>query len=150
MKISTKLCVLVFSALLGVSCVMGLALYSLNYSLIESRKVEVLNLLTKAEHISHYYVQEQSLGKMSQVSAQEAAKKTISELNSKSKSYYWVNDEKDLTIVHPNPDLIGKRSGGNHTPSGMLDNEAYRQSVKQDHFGLVDVLVKRSNDEPLQ
>lgn len=150
MKISTRLFVLVGSALLGVSCVVGSALYSLNYSLIESRKTEIVNLLTKAEHISRYYVQQQTSGKLNQAQAQEDAKKMLSELNSESKSYYWANDDKDLTIVHPNPDLIGKRSGGNHTPSGMVDNEAYKQAVKENHFGLVDVLVKRSASEPLQ
>jgi len=150
MKISTRLLVLVSSALLGVSCVAGMALYSLDYSLKESRKSEVVNLLAKAEHVSRYYVLQQNSGKMTQAVAQESAKKILSELNSDSKSYYWANDGKDLTIVHPNKDLIGKRSGGNHTASGMMDNEAYRMAISQSHFGLVDVLVKRGKDESLQ
>lgn len=75
MKISTRLLVLVSSALLGVSCVAGMALYSLDYSLKESRKSEVVNLLAKAEHVSRYYVLQQNSGKMTQAVAQESAKK---------------------------------------------------------------------------
>ncbi|MBC0854855.1 cache domain-containing protein [Pantoea stewartii] len=150
MKVSTRLFILVGSALLGVSCVVGTALYSLNHSLIENRKAEIINLLTKAEHISRYYVQQQLSGKMSQSEAKDNVKKMLSALNSESKSYYWANDDKNLTVVHPNPDVIGKRSGGNHTPSGLVDIEAYEQAIKQNHFGLVEVLVKRGNDEVLQ
>ena len=52
MKVSTKLILLVSTALAGVICIAAIALSQLNSSLIESRQGQVQTLLTKAEHLT--------------------------------------------------------------------------------------------------
>ncbi|HEX8826502.1 MAG TPA: cache domain-containing protein, partial [Xanthobacteraceae bacterium] len=102
MKLSTKLLVLVVTALVGVASVVATALYSLNASLIESRQGQVVNLLTKAEHLVQSYRQLEAAGKMTREQAQQAAKLALTELNADKKSYYWVTDTDSINLVHPN------------------------------------------------
>ena len=149
MKTSSKLLLLVSTSLLGVALVVSVALYSLNASLNQSRRAEIVNLLGKAEHLTRFYVDQATAGKMSVDDAQTAAKQALSQLNTDGKSYYWANDADHRSIVHPDPNNIGHRSGGNHTTSGLTDIEAYDQGVAASHFALVDVLVKRGNDTTL-
>jgi methyl-accepting chemotaxis protein len=148
MKTSTKLLSLVATALIGVVAIAGIALYSLNASLLDGRRAEVVNLLKKGEHIVQYYRDQQTNGSMTKDVAQAAATRALALANADRVSYFWVTDGDGVNIVHPNADLIGKRLSGNQTTSGMSDNEAYRQGLAVGHFAMIDLLVKRSADSP--
>ncbi|KKB64399.1 chemotaxis protein [Robbsia andropogonis] len=148
MKTSTKLMSLVVTALVGVVAIAGIALYSLNTSLLDSRRSEVITLLKKAEHIIQYYRDQQAKGSMTQEAAQAGAIQALVQTNPDRVSYFWVTDSGGVNIVHPNTDLIGKKLSGNQTTSGMSDDEAYRQGLANNHFAMIDLLVKRSADTP--
>jgi methyl-accepting chemotaxis protein len=152
MKVSTKLLILVSTALAGVICIAAIALSQLNGALIESRQGQVQTLLTKAEHLTLYYQSLEASGKMSRADAQAAAKNALSELNVPgAKSYFWATDTNSINLVHPNPALIGTKTGGNKTTSGTLtDTQAYSQGLASNHIALVDVLIKRTQDGPLE
>ncbi len=146
MKLSTRLMVLVVAALLGVMLLAGLALQMLRGALVDSRREELVILLTKAEHLVNAYRELQASGALTKEQAQQQAKEALARLNADSKSYYWVTTSDGVNLVHPNAKFIGTRARGNHTTSGMTDSEAYRSGMAQSHFALVDVLVKRSPD----
>ncbi|SAL61895.1 methyl-accepting chemotaxis protein [Caballeronia humi] len=150
MKISTKLIILVATALIGVACVVATALYSLDTSLIEGRRGQIVNLLTKAEHLVQYYRGLEASGKMTRDEAQSAAKQALSQLNADKKSYYWATTADSINLVHPNPALVGTKTSGNRTSSGMTDTEAYQRGLAAGHVALVDVLIKRAQDAPLE
>ena len=146
MKLSTKLLALVAAALLGVALLAATALQTLRSSLIESRREQLVILLTKAEHLVNAYRDAQARGTMSREQAQQAAKDTLAQLNANTKSYYWVTTADGINLVHPNAKFIGTKAQGNRTTSGVTDSEAYRTGMAQSHFALVDVLIKRSPD----
>ncbi|WP_343657069.1 methyl-accepting chemotaxis protein [Paraburkholderia caribensis] len=151
MKVSTKLLTLVSAALAGVICVAAIALSQLDHALIDSRKAQISTLLTKAEHLVLYYQSLETSGKMTRADAQAAAKTALSQLNTDTKSYYWVTDTDSINLVHPNPRLIGTKTGGNKTRDGNLtDTQAYKQGLASNHIALVDVLIKRTQDGPLE
>jgi len=81
MKTSTKLMSLVVTALVGVVAIAGIALYSLNTSLLDSRRSEVITLLKKAEHIIQYYRDQQAKGSMTQEAAQAGAIQALVQTN---------------------------------------------------------------------
>jgi methyl-accepting chemotaxis protein len=150
MKISTKLILIVGTALAGVVSIAAIALSQLDHALIESRQAQIETLLTKAEHLVLYYQSLETSGKMSRDDAQAAAKTALSQLNANSQSYYWVTNTDSINLVHPNASLVGTKTGGNKTTSGDLtDTQAYQQGLAKSHIALVDVLIKRSQDAPL-
>ena len=65
MKVSTKLLILVSTALAGVVCIAAIALSQLDNALIESRQAQITTLLAKAEHLTLYYQSQEAGGKMS-------------------------------------------------------------------------------------
>ncbi|MBI0330126.1 methyl-accepting chemotaxis protein [Burkholderia plantarii] len=146
MKLSAKLMMMVAAALLGVVLLAAVSLQTLRNALIDSRRDEVVILLTKAEHLVASYRAMQASGALTQEQAQQQAKAALSALNADSKSYYWVTTADGINLVHPNAKFIGTRAKGNRTTSGLTDSEAYRAGMARDHFALVDVLVKRSPD----
>ncbi|WP_118182663.1 methyl-accepting chemotaxis protein [Paraburkholderia phosphatilytica] len=150
MKLSTKLLVLVIAALLGVVALAATALHTLRGALVDSRREEVVILLEKAEHLIDSYHQLELAGTLTRDQAQQQAKAALAQLNANAKSYYWVTTSDGINLVHPNAKFIGTKAKGNRTTTGLTDSEAYRQGMAQAHFALVDVLIKRSPDAPVE
>ncbi|RQR37228.1 methyl-accepting chemotaxis protein [Burkholderia sp. Bp9142] len=150
MKLSTKLLMLVAAALLGVVLLAVMSLHTLRDALIDSRREEIVILLTKAEHLVDSYRALQANGTLTRDQAQQQAKAALSALNANSTSYYWVTTADGVNLVHPNAKFVGTRAKGNRTTSGMTDSEAYRAGMAAAHFALVDVLVKRSPDADVE
>ena len=150
MKISTRLILLVGAALLGIACVVAVALYSLGHALTTYRQAEIVNLLGKAEHLVEYYRDLESSGKMSREEAQAAAKQALVALNANKSSYFFVMKHDGFMMVHPVAELVGRNMVGKGAAPGQTDLEAYRDGLEQGHFALVDVLIKRSQNGPLE
>jgi methyl-accepting chemotaxis protein len=150
MKLSTKLLMLVIVALAGVALLAGIALHTLRSALVDSRREEIVILLTKAEHLVNSYRELQARGTLTRDQAQQQAKEALSQLNANTKSYYWVTTSDGINLVHPNAKFIGTKAKGNRTTGGLTDGEAYRTGMAQSHIALVDVLIKRSPDADLE
>jgi methyl-accepting chemotaxis protein len=150
MRLSTRLIVLVTTALLGIACVVALSLHELNDALIANRQAEAVNLLTKAEHMVQSYRELEASGKMTRDEAQAAAKRTLDALNADKKSYYWVMNPNGLMLVHPVAELVGRRMVGKGALPGETDLDAYARGLSANHYALVDVLIQRSPNGPYE
>ncbi|MBN3752348.1 chemotaxis protein [Paraburkholderia sp. Tr-20389] len=146
MRISSRLIVLVTTALLGIACVVAVSLHELDNALIANRQAEAVNLLAKAEHMVESYRELEVSGKMTRDEAQAAAKRTLNALNADKKSYYWVMNPNGLMLVHPVAELVGVRMVGKGAIAGETDLDAYRRGLSANHYALVDVLIKRSQN----
>ncbi|WP_175772551.1 methyl-accepting chemotaxis protein [Paraburkholderia phenazinium] len=146
MKLSTKLLALVIAALFGVALLTVTAVQTLRSSLVDSRREQIVILLTKAEHMVNYYRDLQARGVLTRDQAQQAAKDAVAQLNANTQSYYWVTTSDGINLVHPIARFIGTKAKGNQTTTGLTDSEAYRQGMAAAHIALVDVLVKRTPD----
>ncbi|MDE1179425.1 methyl-accepting chemotaxis protein [Paraburkholderia sp.] len=150
MKISTRLILLVGAALLGLACVVAVALYSLGHTLKDNRQAEIVNLLGKAEHLVAFYREQERAGKLSHDDAQAAAKQALTALNASKNSYFFVMRPDGFMLVHPVADLVGRNMVGKGALPGQTDLEAYRDGLARTHVALVDVLIKRSPNGPLE
>jgi methyl-accepting chemotaxis protein len=150
MKISTRLILLVTAALLGVAMVATVALYSLSNALLSNRQAEIVNLLQKAEHLVLDYRQQEVAGKLSREQAQLAAKQALTAFNPNRNSYFFVMRPDGNMLVHPVAELVGRKMLGKGAVAGQTDLEAYRDGLAKNHFALVDVLIKRSPNGPLE
>ncbi|WP_186251751.1 methyl-accepting chemotaxis protein [Burkholderia gladioli] len=145
MKLSTKLTVLVVTALLGIVLLAATALTMMRGELIDSRRDEIATLLSKAEHAVNVYRERQARGELTLEQAQQQAKEAIARLNDED-SYFWVKNAENINIVHPNPALRDKRVIDNPTASGRTDREEYDAQLARSHVAFVDLLLKRPGD----
>ncbi|BEV15498.1 methyl-accepting chemotaxis protein [Herbaspirillum sp. DW155] len=123
---------------------------ALDTALHNSRKSEILNLLSKAEYLVTGYQQQVADGKLRAEDAQQAVRSALSALNANRTSYFFVMRPDGLMLVHPNRDLIGRKMLGQGAVPGQTDLQAYREGLDKGHFALVDVVVKRSADGQLE
>jgi signal transduction histidine kinase len=61
-----------------------------------------------------------------------------------------VTDTTSINLVHPNASLVGTKTGGKSSNGNLTDTQAYAQGLANKHIALVDVLVKRTQDGPLE
>ncbi|TFW35352.1 methyl-accepting chemotaxis protein [Massilia horti] len=141
MKVSTRLVILVCTALTGLAALGGLSLYSLQRSQLSGREAQIRNMLIMGEHLVAHYQGLQQQGKLTEEQAQAAAKEALTQLNNEGKSYYWVRLPDGLNLVHPNPKNIGKIAAG-ETMDGKPDAQAYREGLAQDRIALVNMKTK--------
>ena len=149
MKLSTKLLILVGTALLGVVLLAATALQTLRSALIDSRREEIVTLLTKAEHLVNAYRDLETRGTMTRDQAQHAAEEALTSLNTDADSYFWVHSFDGIVLVHPNAKFIDTKIEGGRAASGLPDGETSRLLRAQSHRELFDMLAKRSTDAEL-
>ncbi|MDP9651793.1 methyl-accepting chemotaxis protein [Paraburkholderia caledonica] len=151
MKISTKLGLMVGAALLGILSIVAIAVTQARGEMIDEKRAQITEMLNKAEHLVRYYQSLELDGTLTRSQAQLAAKTAIAQLNASRNSYYFVRTVDGVNLVHPNVTLIGTIPPGMRTLKGdMSDSEAYAKGLAQSHVALVDVLVRRSPDGPLE
>lgn len=147
MTISKKLLILVCTALLGFLCLTIISLTQMKSALVDARRSEIKTLLDKAKHSVEYYQGLAKSGQLTREQAQEQAKVALTQMNAPGAvSYYWVTTDDSINLVHPNSQIVGKKSGGNHTADGVVDNDAYRQALEKSDMAMIDIFVKRLPD----
>jgi methyl-accepting chemotaxis protein len=150
MKLSARLLILVAAALLGTVFLASFALASIKSSMMEDRRAQIATLLRMAETMVAHYQSLEAAGTLTHEQAQEAAKQALTYLNDDGKAYFFAREPAGLTLVHPNPQLVGKTSKSNaKTTDGRPDGQAYADALAHDHVGLVELLVKRPGSEVL-
>ena len=146
MKLSTKLLLLVGTALLGVVLLAATALQTLRNALVDSRREEIVTLLTKAEHLVNAYHDLETHGTMTRNQAQQGAEEALTRLNANTNSYYWVHSSDGIVLVHPDAKFIGTKDVGSRAASGLAASETSSLLTAQSHVALVEMLAKRSTD----
>ena len=144
MTVTKRLMILVAAALLAVAIVGAGSLYTMRQALLQERKVQIVNMLTMADHLIQYYYGQQQNGSLTEVQAQAAARTALAQLLNEGKSYFWIRNPNGMTVSHPNPKNIGQVLEG-ETMDGKIAGPAYAAAMATDHYALLSMKANLPN-----
>ena len=136
MNVGKRLIMLVSVALLAILLVGAGSLYALRTSQLNDRKVQIVNMLTMAENLIHYYYDLQQSGKMTEAEAQMQVRTALTQMKNQSRSYFWVRHPNGEAVVTLDPANIGKINDGS-TMDGKPAGPAYLAAMEKDHYVLM-------------
>jgi methyl-accepting chemotaxis protein/methyl-accepting chemotaxis protein-3 (ribose and galactose sensor receptor) len=148
MKLSSRLALIVGSALIGMTVLGGYALNALRTTMIEERKAGVGMLVRLASNQVMYYQSLEKSGKMSREEAQTAAKNAVRALRD-GDEFVFVRSGKGLLMseVHPDPRKEGKESPGGNTADGRVIADAYGEELQKQKLAFIPLFTKRPNGD---
>ncbi|GGP24629.1 methyl-accepting chemotaxis protein [Silvimonas amylolytica] len=148
MKLSTRLGLIVASAILGLIVVAFVALHTLHANMLADRRDEIQTVLSLARHQVAYYQSLEQSGKLDHKTAQDQAIAALSGLRD-GKNYLWARTTDALGLVHPNPAVIGKVDWGAKVASGRSNFEEYLFRLRDTDYAFFDDMTKRPGTDVL-
>ncbi|WP_283149197.1 methyl-accepting chemotaxis protein [Silvimonas soli] len=142
MKLSTRLGLIVASAVIGLIIVAIFALHTLHATMLADRREEIHAVLNLARHQVAFYQDQEKSGKLTRQEAQAKAIEALSGLRD-GKNYLWARTKGALGLVHPNPAVIGKVDFGARLANGRTNFENYVVELQDKDFGYFDDMTKR-------
>ncbi|KAB2919572.1 MAG: methyl-accepting chemotaxis protein [Dechloromonas sp.] len=116
--------------------------------MMEDRQNKVRNLVEVAHGTVARFEQEVRAGRMTEAEAQKAAAETIRAVRYDQVEYFWINDLKDLMVMHPiRPDLEGKKLDQLKDKNGKFLFQEFNNVVKSKGAGFVDYLWPKPGNE---
>ncbi|BEV73809.1 methyl-accepting chemotaxis protein [Paludibacterium sp. THUN1379] len=148
MKLSTRLAIIVIAAILGLITIGGVALHTLNRTILDERQTSLSLVLRLASHeIATYQALEKS-GKLTREQAQQQAMSAIRGLR-EADDYVFIRRMDGYVLVHPDARKEGKIDSGGTLPDGRTSMQGYREAVAQSKIGFVSTVTKRPNGNDL-
>ncbi len=148
MKLSTRLGLIVASAVLGLIIVSAVALHTLHTNMLADRRDEIQTVLSLARHQVAYYQSLEQSGKLDHQTAQAQAIAALSGLRD-GKNYLWARTTDALGLVHPNPTVIGKVDWGAKVASGRTNFAEYLFRLRDTDYAFFDDMTKRPGTDVL-
>jgi methyl-accepting chemotaxis protein len=146
MKLSTRLAVIVASAVIGLVIVSCFALAIINSTIMAERKAGLALVLRLASHqISTYQALEKS-GKLSRAEAQRQALESVRGLRDQD-DYLFVRRPDGFVLVHPDRRKEGKIDQAGTLVDGRTGMEGYRDVVSKARIGYVSSMTKRPDGD---
>ncbi|MBV8048646.1 MAG: cache domain-containing protein [Paludibacterium sp.] len=144
MKLSTRLAIIVASAVAGLIVIATFSLAILNASIITERKTSLNLVLRLASHeIGTYQALEKS-GKLSRAEAQRQALEAIRGLRD-GDDYVFARRMDGFVLVHPDKRKEGKVDEAGKLPDGRTGMQGYREAVASGQIGYINSFTKRPN-----
>jgi len=138
-SIKFKLWSLVAISLLGTMILIVNALFVLNSSLLDGRKLKTQHVVETAYSIIEHYGELAKKGELDKVVAQQQAIQQIKWLKYDETNYFWINDYHPKMIMHPyKPKLDGKDLSDIKDPNNKKLFVAFAEKVKAEGQGFVD------------
>ncbi|TDR76435.1 methyl-accepting chemotaxis protein [Paludibacterium purpuratum] len=148
MKLSTRLAIIVLTSILGLIAIGGVALQTLNRTIMDERRTSLSLVLRLASHqVSIYQALEKS-GKLTREQAQQQALNAIRGLRD-TDDYVFARRMDGYVLVHPDARKEGKIDPGGLLPDGRTSMQGYIDAVAQNKIGFVDTITKRPNENDL-
>jgi len=145
MKLSTRLWLIVATAITGLLLLTGSFLWTLDSSMRSGRSVEIENMLVSARNMVDSYAQMEKDGKLSRADAQMQALRGVSSLRAGTSVYYFVRTPDGMMLAHPDPKIVGTVSTG-RTTDGRLDYDAWRQSMDSRGISIISIAFKKPGE----
>jgi methyl-accepting chemotaxis protein len=144
MKLTTRLGIIVASAILGLLIISSFALAILNSTIIAERKAGLNLVLRLASNQIAYYQGQEKEGKLSRSAAQQQALQAIRTLRSES-DFMFARRPDGFVLVHPDRRKEGKTDQAGSLPDGRTAMQGYIEAASQAKIGFVNALVKKPN-----
>lgn len=137
---------------IGMFVLLAGALSSLQYYLLEDRKLKTRHVVESAHSILVHYGKLESEGALSREAAQEQAKSLIRDMRYETKEYFFINDMTPHVVMHPyKPELDGKNVAGVKDPNGKAVFVDFVNIVNEKGEGFSNYLwPKPGADDPVE
>jgi len=151
MSIAKRLGWLIASALMGITLMATLFLYSERQLVMDERSGGVRKTVEVAHAIISQIHAQVSQGKLSDDDAKQQALTAVKALRYSGNEYFWINDMQPRMVMHPiHPELDGKDLSDNKDPTGKHLFLEMVKVVKTDGAGLVPYMwPKPGSNEPV-
>ena len=110
-KIKHKLAAIVLLSLLGIAIVVTVALYSLNNTMLEEKRLATKHAVETAYGVLEHFHKLSKDGEISEEDAKTFAKEAVKQLRYEEKEYFWINTDvlPPVMVMHPTvPSLDGQ------------------------------------------
>jgi methyl-accepting chemotaxis protein len=145
MKLTTRLGIIVASAILGLVVIASFALASLNSTIISERKASLTLVLRLATHQIAYYQGLEKEGKLSRAAAQQQALQAIRNLRADG-DFMFARRPDGLVLVHPDQRKEGKTDQAGKLLDGRTGMEGYREAVAKAKIGFIESVGKKPGE----
>jgi len=142
MKLSTRLAIIVASAVIGLVVIASFALAILNSTIIEERKASLNLVLGMAATEISYYQGLEKDGKLSRSVAQQQAAQAIRGLRFND-DYVFLRRMDGFVLVHPDRRKEGKIDDAGKLPDGRTGMQGYLAVVANAESGFVQSFTKK-------
>ncbi|SFO04865.1 Cache domain-containing protein [Formivibrio citricus] len=134
MRLKTRVLIIIAISLLGLVVMGLLGLYGMRQSMLNERRLQIIQLLDFAESQVSYYYSLEINGKLSHEEAQSKAKAAIG-AQRKGDVYFFVRDWDDVMLVHPVAARINMADDGGKMPDGKSVVDVYKSALKESKLG---------------
>ncbi len=136
LSIRVKVGLILGVSLIGLALVVANSLHTLRQQLYSDREQRVRAVIEVADSLVARYAAEAKAGRMTQEQAQQGARDSISALRHSGDEYFFILDQKGLTIAHGvNPQLVGKDLTGAKDPNGVYFINAMLKAARDNPGG---------------
>ncbi|CAK0753265.1 Methyl-accepting chemotaxis protein Amb2333 [Azospirillaceae bacterium] len=150
-KISGRILLIVFSAVLGMIAVALISLNSLYSTLMQDRHDKTEHLVSVAYGVVSDFEEKERSGKLTRAQAQSEAIEVLNHLRYGDNDYFWINDMQAVMVMHPDQSLIGKDLSEKKDPTGKKIFKEFIDVARDDGGGFVHYYwPKKGYDEPLR
>jgi methyl-accepting chemotaxis protein len=145
MKLTTRLGIIVTSAILGLVVISSFALAILNSTIISERKASLTLVLRLASNQIAYYQGLEKEGKLSRSAAQQQALQAIRTLRAEG-DFMFARRPDGLVLVHPDKRKEGKTDQAGKLLDGRSGMEGYREAVAKAKIGFIQSVGKKPGE----
>ncbi|HEY8881688.1 MAG TPA: methyl-accepting chemotaxis protein [Roseateles sp.] len=151
LRVSRRLALQTFGAVLGVLLVAAILLFSERELILNERQQAVRQAVETAHGIVAQFHGQVASGKLSEEDAKKAALAAVRSLRYSGNEYFWINDMSPIMVMHPmKPELEGKTLNNNKDPTGKPLFVAMVDIVKANGAGYLPYLwPKPGSDQPV-
>jgi methyl-accepting chemotaxis protein len=146
MKLSTRLAIIVASAIIGLVVISSFALAILNSTIIAERKNSLTLVLRLASSEIAYYQGLEKDGKLSRAAAQQQAAQAIRGLHD-GDDYVFLRRPDGFVLVHPDHRKEGKVDQAGKLPDGRTGMQGYLAALSGANSGFVESMTKKPAGE---
>lgn len=146
MKVFHRLFIIALCACAGLIAIALFALNTLHNTLLEDRRREISTVLNLVSQQVGYFRNEEAAGRLSTADAQARAIQALTALRDGKSTYIWARTEGALSLVHPNPAVLGKVDFGATLPNGKTTWQNYLDHLNTERIAFFDDQVVRSGE----
>lgn len=152
-KIGKKLLLIVATALVGLTVLLGVGLTSLHTTLMDDRRAQIYSLVEAAHGIATDYAARAQAGVLSEDEAKARTTDAIGAMRYRDGAEYVfiIRTDDGHMVSHPNASLVGTDVSGLKDPEGTLFVREMMDAVNADGEGYVEYMWPRDgSDQPIE
>ncbi len=138
MKLSTKIILLGLSVAILMGAMYVYLIPYFSQRLHAEKQLKTRHIVEAAVSLLEHYVTLEKTGVLTRENAQSQAKKAVGAMRYEVTGYFWINDFRPVTLMHPTKDLIGQDMSDLQDETGKYIFKEFVKVAKNQGAGFVD------------